>query len=298
MKHVFRIALIVACLSVVAAQARADCNNPATDSERALCMAADLRQADDTINTVYQQLMRSISGTDRIALRDAQRAWIKFRDAQCGLNAGTGQRDAWLNQLLKDYQKAVCVTRVTNDRVAELQSMRQPAPQAGAKPTPSPAPRALPSPDDDSYGVVSLNPRTSGKWYFEARVDFGQIAQQAEAALFIGVLPRVSAAQTGYSSIGTLVQVRRKDRGEPEQIVGVAVDLDRGVLYLSQDGQWSARPGSADGLQVKLGTRYVGMLESSVALQQLLAAGAIKVNFGAEPFAYNIPDGYRALDAR
>jgi uncharacterized protein YecT (DUF1311 family) len=141
MKHVFRIALTVACLSVVAAEARADCNNPATDSERASCMAADLRQADDTINTVYQQLIRSISGTDRIALRDAQRAWIKFRDAQCGLNAGTGQRDAWLNQLLKDYQKAVCVTRVTNDRVAELQSMRQPAPQAGAKPTPSPAPR-------------------------------------------------------------------------------------------------------------------------------------------------------------
>lgn len=40
-------------------------------------------KADAQLNGVYQQVRRSLDAEGKLKLRDAQRAWIKFRDADC-----------------------------------------------------------------------------------------------------------------------------------------------------------------------------------------------------------------------
>ena len=47
------------------------------------CIAEELEHQDRRLNTAYQALMGSVSEKRRTQLRDAQRKWIAFRDANC-----------------------------------------------------------------------------------------------------------------------------------------------------------------------------------------------------------------------
>lgn len=44
---------------------------------------AELAAADSRLNAVYKSLSQSLAPSDRERLRDAQRKWIVFRDADC-----------------------------------------------------------------------------------------------------------------------------------------------------------------------------------------------------------------------
>lgn len=53
-----------------------------------LAMAQDTRGAelafgDRRLNATYENLIRQLTPADEAALRSAQRAWLKFRDADC-----------------------------------------------------------------------------------------------------------------------------------------------------------------------------------------------------------------------
>jgi uncharacterized protein YecT (DUF1311 family) len=62
-----------------------DCDKSAKgQADLAGCAANDLKNADDELNAMYQQLLRKAAG-DAVALKKitaAQRAWLVFRDAQ------------------------------------------------------------------------------------------------------------------------------------------------------------------------------------------------------------------------
>ena len=78
--------------------------------------------------------------------------------------------------------------------------------------------------------------------------------------------------------------------------------LHNGRLYTRDDGVWDdGAPGSAGGMEIKTGREYVAYLNSSIALDALIAAKAVVMNIGAESFAYALPDGFRPFpppDAR
>ena len=57
-------------------------------------------------------------------------------------------------------------------------------------------------------------------------------------------------------------------------------------------------PGSARGLDVKLGRQYRAFVISSVAMNGLIAKQLIQINFGDRPFAYAMPPGYRPFAER
>ena len=44
----------------------------------------EIETANWDLNATYQTLMRRLSPADQIQLRNAQRAWLAFRDADCG----------------------------------------------------------------------------------------------------------------------------------------------------------------------------------------------------------------------
>ena len=59
------------------------CANPQTTAEMRDCAGKEYKQADDELNRVYRQLMTKIGNDEgrKTALKTAQQAWIKYRDA-------------------------------------------------------------------------------------------------------------------------------------------------------------------------------------------------------------------------
>lgn len=92
------------------------------DSEAAwACVEASLKDADKELNRVYKETLNSVDPSWSLAeeykeaLRDAQRAWIAFRDADCtriGV-AARGDANLWI-QSCYEYQ--------TRKRIQELQA--------------------------------------------------------------------------------------------------------------------------------------------------------------------------------
>jgi uncharacterized protein YecT (DUF1311 family) len=235
--------LLVRCVVIanfailVASETRAQCDNPKTDAARAECIQTELKGSDSTINRTYVELMKSLSPEDRTTLRNEQRAWLKTRDQTCGITWSKGDREAWFRDLLKDYQKTVCVVRLTSARVQGLGSYQKSnsvAPAANSAPAAS-------SDGELVYDLQSNEPKTKGKWYFEVKVDGAAIQKLAEVTLFIGVeqsQPEQGAANENGQATGSFVMIRRNNKTPDSGTLGFAVDLDNGKLYTSQDGAW------------------------------------------------------------
>jgi len=290
----FRVLLVLAVTIFVLwpNPAHVQCDNPKTSEQRAQCVGDELRGADRTINRVYGDLMKSLSPQDRVTLREEQRAWIKNRDNTCVLTWSKGDREAWLTDLLRDYQKTVCVVRLTNDRVQALYNYQK----ANAV-APSPLPAAADS--TPTYELYTREAKTAGKWYFEVKVDEPAIQKLAEATFSTGVIQTVAAqgaSNESGGSYGSLITVRRIDKNVEIYTLGFAADLDNGKLYISNNGNWDAgAPGSSGGMDLLRGRAYKGEFTSSIALNPFLNAHALDVNFGDRAFTYHLPDGYSAL---
>lgn len=280
---------------VLASASRAQCDNPKTDAVRVECIKTELKGSDSTINRSYGELMKSLSPENRITLRNEQRSWLKTRDQTCGITWSKGDREAWFADLLKDYQKTVCVVRLTNARVQALENY-----QRTNSVLPQTDPPSSGSDGELVYDLESREPKTNGKWYFEAKVDGPAIQKMAEVTIFIGVVqsePQQGAANEGGESVGTVVMIRRNTRNLGSGTLGFAVDLDNGKLYTSQDGAWEGgAPGSAGGTDLLHGRTYKACLNSSSAVNQFLKAHALELNYGDHSFLYHLPDGYKPLE--
>jgi uncharacterized protein YecT (DUF1311 family) len=64
------------------------CDNAETTVEMRDCAGKEYKAADAELNTVYKQLMASLSDHPyEAALKTAQQAWLKYRDANCEFEA-------------------------------------------------------------------------------------------------------------------------------------------------------------------------------------------------------------------
>lgn len=297
LSHLLRGAVALSFFAVAASLAHAQCDSPKTDAVRAECIKTELKGSDSTINRTYVELMKSLSPDDKTALRNEQRAWLKTRDQQCGITWSKGDREAWFADLLKDYQKTVCVVRLTNARVAALEGD-----QKANKVAPAADSAAASADGDLLYDLHSNQPKTSGKWYFEVKVDGPAIQKLAEVTLFIGVAqsaPAAGAANEDGQASGSFVMIRRNTKDPDSGVLGFALDLDNGKLYTSQDGAWDGgAPGTAGGLDLLRGRTYKAYLNSSTAVNAFLKAHALELNYGDRGFMYHVPDGYKPLEGR
>lgn len=107
-----------------------DCANPITQVEMSSCAGLDYEQADSDLNALWPKVVAAAKANDEYigdmardrgvpttfeALRAAQRAWIKFRDAQCEYEAyevfgGTAQ----------PMVGSLCLAQLTRERIDVL----------------------------------------------------------------------------------------------------------------------------------------------------------------------------------
>jgi len=298
-KHLLSLIVMLA----TAAIAHAECGQDSSDEAVKSCLAQDLRDSDRRINAVYKSLQEISDGAGKVVLRDEQRAWLKSRDKACQLSNKESDREKWLQSILTSQEQTVCVVRFTFSRVAQLdQTLKQRAP---GKTVDAPAaPRApefagptggatpaikLPASlafGDDGYKARTVGSHERGKWYYEVWIDRGRIAEAGDLLL----VPGYATASHGAVR---MVNVRRSQANMPPMVIGLALDLDGGYVYIHQDGAWKIAPGTAGAVVVPLTGPYVGMLQGSSSLSELIARGLLKVNVGEAPFMF-APAGYRA----
>ncbi len=82
------------------------------------CLGEIYEEQDARLNTAYRAAIEPLEGDRRTQLRDAQRAWVAFRDANCMFyRSGEGTIAA--------IEGNSCMVEVTRSRADELEGIRE-----------------------------------------------------------------------------------------------------------------------------------------------------------------------------
>ena len=125
--------IILSAALALAAQplTEAECANAASQMEMNACAAQRFEQADAELNALYGRLIAGARANDRspdngrvegddrpgeeATLREAQRAWVTFRDGQCAFESYESFQGSMEPMI---YQG--CRARLTRERIAQL----------------------------------------------------------------------------------------------------------------------------------------------------------------------------------
>jgi uncharacterized protein YecT (DUF1311 family) len=105
-------------VSLAAAQSLNEPCAGMTTAEMRNCLNQRYKQADAALNQVYQQLMPQLSKTRQIKLREAQQAWVLFRDKNAAFVASATEGGT-----MQPLLSLSALTSMTEKRVAELKDL-------------------------------------------------------------------------------------------------------------------------------------------------------------------------------
>lgn len=121
--HMMLTMIVLALLSTMATaendpHINKDCDNGAPMIEINDCASRKFAEADAEMNALYnEKLATTKSTTDKIRLRDAQRAWLAFRDKTCRYEARLENETG----SIWPFQQFGCMEFHTRRRVQDIQ---------------------------------------------------------------------------------------------------------------------------------------------------------------------------------
>lgn len=275
-------------LMFAATAGAANCDSPKDEAETRACIAEELRQSDTVINDTYKKAMAVRSQEQRTTLRTEQRTWISDRTVRCGLDKTIADREAWIQDILKNYAKTACVVDMTRKRIRTLESLSTNSPVSPPTPPAIEPSKEAAAESGLAYDGRRVTVHTTGKWYFEFALNRRAIAEIIPTLIVMGVNDREAIS-------GTMINITGREADSSTVRIGIAADFDNGKLYIRENGAWQrGTPGSSEGSDLKLGRTYYSSFLISAVDQRalLLSSGAFVPNFGDKPFVYAIPDGY------
>ncbi|MFK6685772.1 lysozyme inhibitor LprI family protein [Acinetobacter baumannii] len=96
------------------------CSNLPNQSALNNCSSNVLNSANQKINTVYANYMKELSPTEKLQLKEAQRAWIQYKEKDCQF-----QSSPVLKGSLYQFVHNACLVEKTETRTKELQDMQE-----------------------------------------------------------------------------------------------------------------------------------------------------------------------------
>jgi len=93
------------------------CANPVTQFEMNQCAGKAYRAADETMNQVYRKLVAMLDEDEKAKLKEAQVAWLKYRDTNCEFVG-----DQYAGGSIRPLIEATCLADMTKGRTTELKS--------------------------------------------------------------------------------------------------------------------------------------------------------------------------------
>lgn len=96
----------------------ATCDNPSTQLQMNQCAAQELAEANKALNNAYNEVRSRLSYAQKVKLRKAQIAWIKFRDLDCAFENLAAEEGSAHGLIMQN-----CLIRKTKNRIGELKEM-------------------------------------------------------------------------------------------------------------------------------------------------------------------------------
>jgi uncharacterized protein YecT (DUF1311 family) len=93
------------------------CSDLNTQAEMNICAGKEYKSADASLNRVYQQLFKMLELEEKSQLKEAQTAWIKYRDTNCEFVA-----DQYKGGSIRPMIYGLCLADVTRNRTSELKT--------------------------------------------------------------------------------------------------------------------------------------------------------------------------------
>jgi len=93
------------------------CEDAQTQADMNICFGNEYKKADGALNKVYQQLAAMLDEDDKAQLKNAENAWLKYRDTNCEFVA-----DQYKGGSMRPMIAAICLADVTDNRTKELKS--------------------------------------------------------------------------------------------------------------------------------------------------------------------------------
>lgn len=93
------------------------CTDAQTQAEMTMCWGKEYKAADVRLNEAYRQFASKLDEEDKAQLKNAQLAWLKYRDANCDFVA-----DQYKGGTMRPMIAAICLADVTNNRTTELKA--------------------------------------------------------------------------------------------------------------------------------------------------------------------------------
>ena len=146
---------------------------------------------------------------------------------------------------------------------------------------------------------VASATHSKGKWYAEFAVHAGSSKGIPHTWTDVGIRSAANENEGLIPTGGQLAYgVKRfmKSAGglHDGDVIGLAMDLDQGHLYVRQNATWiEGPPGTvALGIQVKIDRQYVASVTVGSPEKEGNNSDTWTANFGATPFRYAIPQGF------
>ncbi|WP_051234078.1 lysozyme inhibitor LprI family protein [Halomonas halocynthiae] len=95
----------------------AECNHAVDQSTLNRCADQEFEAADARLNTTYKVLAQQLDAASLERLRQAQRAWVSYRDAQCAFESGPSKDGSIYPMILSG-----CMEEATTARTSELEA--------------------------------------------------------------------------------------------------------------------------------------------------------------------------------
>jgi uncharacterized protein YecT (DUF1311 family) len=98
--------------------ADAPCRDAGSNTEVTQCFITASHTADKQLNETYVRIGQVLSPDEQEQLKEAQRLWVKFRDANC-----TAERSLYGGGTAAPMVYAACLEADTRQRITELKTM-------------------------------------------------------------------------------------------------------------------------------------------------------------------------------
>jgi uncharacterized protein YecT (DUF1311 family) len=93
------------------------CADAQSQGEMNICWGKEYKAADARLNDAYKQFAAKLDDEEKAQLKNAQLAWLKYRDVNCEFVA-----DQYKGGSMRPMIAAICLADVTNTRTTELKA--------------------------------------------------------------------------------------------------------------------------------------------------------------------------------
>ena len=91
------------------------CEERGSQAEASGCAHREFQAADAELNRTYNRLAGILDAEEKARLKEAELAWIKYRDTNCAFESSQ-----YAGGTMRPMIESFCLTRVTKARAAEL----------------------------------------------------------------------------------------------------------------------------------------------------------------------------------